>query len=184
VRLIADADKLSGDAYAAPFAPDGAFHNVIDSQFPADLVDRFRGALVLHGGRARNHAKALRRDVADLRDQFVREAVREVLLLLIPAEILYRKKMGFPTPLTAWFRDPKAEPFWQALSARDGFIASYLDLDSVKSLIERQRGGFEDATDRLWRLLNLQIWGDVFITGREERWREDRLVSKSAALEA
>jgi len=103
---------------------------------------------------------------------------------LIPAEILYRKKMGFPTPLTAWFRDPKAEPFWQALSARDGFIASYLDLDSVKSLIERQRGGFEDATDRRWRLLNLQIWGDVFITGREERWREDRLVSKSAALEA
>jgi asparagine synthase (glutamine-hydrolysing) len=50
-------------------------------------------------------------------------------------------------------------------------------------LIERHRDGFEDSTDRLWRLLNLQIWGDVFITGREERWREGGLVSKSAALE-
>jgi asparagine synthase (glutamine-hydrolysing) len=58
-----------------------------------------------------------------------------------------------------------------------------LDLGAVISLIERHRDGFEDSTDRLWRLLNLQIWGDVFITGREERWREGGLVSKSAALE-
>jgi asparagine synthase (glutamine-hydrolysing) len=56
-----------------------------------------------------------------------------------------------------------------------------LNLDAVKSLIERQRGGFEDATDRLWRLLNLQIWGDIFITGRKERWRDGALVSESAA---
>ena len=38
-------------------------------------------------------------------------------------------------------------------------------------LIERQRSGAEDATDRLWRLLNLQLWGDLWLTGkREERW--------------
>ena len=100
---------------------------------------------------------------------------------LIPHEILYRKKMGFPTPLSRWFRDPKAEPLWEALSAPDGFLGSYLKLDAVKSLIERQSSGFEDATDRLWRLLNLQIWGDTFITGRTERWREGALVSESAA---
>ena len=91
---------------------------------------------------------------------------------LIPSEILYRKKMGFPTPLPTWFRDPKAEPLWEALRAPDGFVASYMDLASVGKLIDRHRSGFEDATDRLWRLLNLQIWGDVFITGREEHWRE------------
>jgi asparagine synthase (glutamine-hydrolysing) len=91
---------------------------------------------------------------------------------LIPSSILYRTKMGFPTPLTSWFRDPKAKPFWDALRARDGFAASYLNLDAVNALIERHQGGFEDATDRLWRLLNLQIWGDTFITGREERWRQ------------
>ncbi len=102
---------------------------------------------------------------------------------LIPNEILYRKKMGFPTPLSAWFRDPKAEPFWESLRACDGFIASYLDLDAVGSLIDRHRSGFEDATDRLWRLLNLQIWGDTFISGRKEQWREGFPVSESAAFE-
>jgi asparagine synthase (glutamine-hydrolysing) len=100
---------------------------------------------------------------------------------LIPHEILYRKKMGFPTPLSQWFRDPKAEPLWEALRARDGFLGCYLNPDAVKSLIERQRSGLEDATDRLWRLLNLQIWGDIYITGRKERWREGALVSESAA---
>jgi asparagine synthase (glutamine-hydrolysing) len=102
---------------------------------------------------------------------------------LIPHDILYRKKMGFPTPLSAWFRDPKAKPLWEALCARDGFIGEYLSLNAVKSLIERQRSGFEDATDRLWRLLNLQIWGDTFIAGRKERWQEGALVSESAASE-
>jgi len=102
---------------------------------------------------------------------------------LIPHDILYRKKMGFPTPLTAWFRDPKAKPLWEALCARDGFLGEYLSLDAVKSLVDRQCSGFEDATDRLWRLLNLQIWGDTFITGRKDRWREGALVSESAASE-
>jgi len=102
---------------------------------------------------------------------------------LIPNEILYRKKMGFPTPLPAWFRNPKAEPLWEALCARDGFVASYLDVGAIAKLVERHRSGFEDATDRLWRLLNLQIWGDTFITGRKEQWREGFPVSASAAFE-
>jgi len=91
--------------------------------------------------------------------------------------------MGFPTPLSEWFRDRKAGPLWETLCARDGFLGSYLNLDVVKSLIERQSSGFEDGTDRLWRLLNLQIWGDIFITGRKERWRDGALVSASATAE-
>jgi asparagine synthase (glutamine-hydrolysing) len=102
---------------------------------------------------------------------------------LIPHEILHRKKMGFPTPLSEWFRDRKAGPLWETLCARDGFLGSYLNLRVVKSLIERQSSGFEDGTDRLWRLLNLQIWGDIFITGRKERWRDGALVSASATAE-
>jgi asparagine synthase (glutamine-hydrolysing) len=38
-------------------------------------------------------------------------------------------------------------------------------------LLARQKSGQEDATDRIWRLLTLQLWGDLFLTGkREERW--------------
>jgi asparagine synthase (glutamine-hydrolysing) len=89
---------------------------------------------------------------------------------LLPGSIIYRKKMGFPTPIRDWLLDPKAEPLYAALKSRNGFLASYLDLSAVESLIDRHRSGFEDATDRIWRLLNLQLWGDLYITGRRDQW--------------
>jgi asparagine synthase (glutamine-hydrolysing) len=88
---------------------------------------------------------------------------------LLPRGILHRKKMGFPTPLARWLRDPRAEPFYAALRSPDGLVAAHFDLGEVDALIEAHRLGREDATDRIWRLLNLQIWGDLFLTGRRER---------------
>ena len=38
--------------------------------------------------------------------------------------------------------------------------------DYLNDLLARHKSGLEDATDRIWRLLNLQIWGDIFITGK------------------
>jgi asparagine synthase (glutamine-hydrolysing) len=88
---------------------------------------------------------------------------------LLPRGIRHRKKMGFPTPLARWLRDPRAEPFYAALRSPDGLVAAHFDLGEVDALIEAHRLGREDATDRIWRLLNLQIWGDLFLTGRRER---------------
>jgi asparagine synthase (glutamine-hydrolysing) len=87
---------------------------------------------------------------------------------LLPRDIIYRKKMGFPTPLREWLLDPRAEPVYAALRSPDGFLASLLDMGEVGALIDRHRNGFEDATDRIWRLLNLQLWGDLFLTGRKD----------------
>jgi asparagine synthase (glutamine-hydrolysing) len=84
---------------------------------------------------------------------------------LLPDEIIYRKKMGFPTPLRAWFSEPAAERIFSQLMRSEGLLASLLDLKRVAELIERHRQAQEDATDRIWRLLTLQIWGEVFLTG-------------------
>jgi len=99
----------------------------------------------------------------------LKRAVRD----LLPREIVHRKKRGFPTPLSLWLRDVRAEPLLARLRSPDGLLAAHLDMRQVDALIERHRSGREDATDRLWRLLNLQIWGDLFLTGRRERvWAE------------
>jgi asparagine synthase (glutamine-hydrolysing) len=89
---------------------------------------------------------------------------------LLPRDIIYRKKMGFPTPIRAWLRSPEAAPLFDALLDPKGFCAQYVDLAQVAHLLERHRGGQEDVTDRVWRLLNLQLWGDLFFTGRRGRW--------------
>ena len=44
---------------------------------------------------------------------------------LLPREIIYRKKMGFPTPMRQWLRDRRAEPLYAAIQDRNGFLASY-----------------------------------------------------------
>jgi asparagine synthase (glutamine-hydrolysing) len=84
---------------------------------------------------------------------------------LLPPDIVYRKKMGFPTPLRAWLRDERAQPFYAKLMDRSGWLASVIDLKEVERLLARHIANQEDATDRLWRLLNLQLWGDVFLSG-------------------
>ena len=90
---------------------------------------------------------------------------------LLPRDIVYRKKMGFPTPLREWLMDRRAQPLFAMLLASDGLLASYLDTKAIASLVERHQRGTEDATDRIWRLLNLQIWGDVFLNGKSNsRW--------------
>jgi asparagine synthase (glutamine-hydrolysing) len=85
---------------------------------------------------------------------------------LLPREIVHRKKMGFPTPLRDWLRGPGAAPVLDRLRGQGGLIAEHLDQREVSRLLERHSSGLEDCTDRIWRLLNLELWGDVFITGR------------------
>ncbi len=86
---------------------------------------------------------------------------------LLPRDILYRRKMGFPTPLRQWLLEPRATPLFERLLAPDGLLAAYLNLPALEALLERHRNRVEDATDRLWRLLTLQLWGEIFLTRKK-----------------
>lgn len=92
----------------------------------------------------------------------LKRAVEDIL----PRDIVYRKKMGFPTPLRQWLMEPGADALLACLHDRDGLLAPYVDFTYLDSLLSRHKSGLEDATDRIWRLLNLQLWGSMFITSR------------------
>ena len=89
---------------------------------------------------------------------------------LLPARIVHRSKMGFPTPLRDWLLDSRAARLIEAMRRSDGLLAQYIDGSELDRLIDAHRSGRVDATDRLWRLLNLQIWGDVFLSGKRDLW--------------
>ena len=46
----------------------------------------------------------------------------------------------------------------------------------IERLIQRQQSGLEDCTDRLWNLINLQIWGDLFLLGKQDEWQSSEAV--------
>ena len=91
---------------------------------------------------------------------------------LIPREIIYRKKMGFPTPISAWLLHEEAGAIRDYLRDPDGLLAGYLDIACLNELLDKHERRIHDATDRIWRLLNLQVWGDIFLTGRREQFWE------------
>ncbi len=98
--------------------------------------------------------------------------LKEAIGDLLPADIIHRKKMGFPTPLKKWLLSPSASHLYDFLLEKDSVLSEYLDRAALQNLITRHRNGSEDATDRVWNLLNLQMWGDIFLNGRRERWVE------------
>jgi asparagine synthase (glutamine-hydrolysing) len=102
-----------------------------------------------------------------IRNGEAKYALKKAVEDLLPHDIIYRKKMGFPTPIKQWLRQPEASPLYELLEKRDGLLADYCDGTYLKDLLARHRNGTEDATDRIWNLLNLQVWGETFLTGRK-----------------
>jgi asparagine synthase (glutamine-hydrolysing) len=102
--------------------------------------------------------------------------LKKALEDLLPHDIIYRKKMGFPTPLRAWLQDKRAEGLFSLLQSRDGLLASYMNMPELEALLARHRNGVEDATDRIWRLLNLQLWGEIHLKGNREQWWDGALL--------
>jgi asparagine synthase (glutamine-hydrolysing) len=86
----------------------------------------------------------------------------------LPDAVIYRKKKGFPTPLRSWLRDPAAAPIYDRLLAPNTLLAEYTQPTALRELCDRHRAGFEDATDRIWRLLNLQVWGATVLNRKRE----------------
>jgi asparagine synthase (glutamine-hydrolysing) len=91
----------------------------------------------------------------------LREAVRGIL----PAEILTRKKMGFPVPFGLWMRNE-----WQGV-ARDVLLdkrtreRGIIEPGAVDALLSAHVDGRQDGTDAIWSLMNLELWYRTFIDG-------------------
>lgn len=91
----------------------------------------------------------------------LRSAVKD----LVPPEILSRKKMGFPVPLQGWLRgrfSPLLDEFVLGPRARERAL---FDSDYVQRLVAEHRSGRRNHADRLWMLMNLEIWQRIFLDG-------------------
>jgi asparagine synthase (glutamine-hydrolysing) len=119
-------------------------------------------------------------DRLKLRDGAGKYILKKAVEDILPHDIIYRSKMGFPTPVQDWLLDPRSEPLYALLQAPDSLLSETMDRAELRSLIERHRSRHEDATDRIWRLLNLQLWGEIFLKGNREQWWDGCLQNAAA----
>lgn len=98
-----------------------------------------------------------------LRGWTTKAVLRAAVADLLPERILTRPKMGFPVPLARWFRGAYrgvVEEFVLSDRAR----ARHLFNDAaVRQLVNEHLGGTADHGERLWLLVNFEIWQRLFI---------------------
>jgi asparagine synthase (glutamine-hydrolysing) len=95
-----------------------------------------------------------------------KRVLREAMKSVLPASILNRPKMGFPVPLGSWLRNEwngvASDVLLDSRSRQRGVI----NPAGVQALLRDHASGRADGTDRLWSLLNLELWFRTFIDGQ------------------
>ena len=99
---------------------------------------------------------------------------------LLPHSIIYRPKLGFPTPWSGWLAGPRLETIRAMLLEPRSLNRGYFRRESIERLFNEHRDQHRDNYDRIWRLLNLEMWHRVCLEGEphsEIGTPEMRLVS-------
>ena len=82
---------------------------------------------------------------------------------LLPANILYRSKMGFSIPLAQWFRGDLRSTFEECILAKDTYIGNFYNLDVIRGWWGHHQRGLRDYAPYLWALLILECWCQRFM---------------------
>jgi asparagine synthase (glutamine-hydrolysing) len=104
-----------------------------------------------------------------LRGMTTKYILRQSMKELLPAEILKRSKMGFPVPIGAWFRGRYRSVIDEYVLSERTLSRNLFDEKFVRALVERHQRGGEDHSERLWSLVNFEMWLRRFIDGEEPK---------------
>ncbi len=96
---------------------------------------------------------------------------------LLPKSIVYRQKMGFPTPWAYWLLGPQLDELETMLLEPRTTARGLFRREVIQRLFAQHRARRRDHGNRIWRLLNLETWMRVFLDGelpaRDQEIREN-----------
>jgi asparagine synthase (glutamine-hydrolysing) len=81
---------------------------------------------------------------------------------VLPKEIIYRKKQGFPTPISRWMARELRQPITDILSASGVADHGYFNRKVVKRLMDEHASGRENHERLLFPILNFDVWYQTF----------------------
>ncbi|HEV2836953.1 MAG TPA: asparagine synthase (glutamine-hydrolyzing) [Pyrinomonadaceae bacterium] len=96
-------------------------------------------------------------DTMKLRGGTTKYVLRESMKGILPEKILSRRKMGFPVPIGSWFRGPYKSVIDEYVLGERALSRGIFAPDFVRNLVSLHQAG-EDHSERLWALLNFELW--------------------------
>jgi asparagine synthase (glutamine-hydrolysing) len=103
-----------------------------------------------------------------LRGLTTKYILRRAMKDLLPAEILGRKKMGFPVPIGAWLRGEFRPLVDEYVLGPRALARGLFRADTLRGMARAHQSGEENHAQRLWSLINLEIWHRTFIDGEAQ----------------
>ncbi|GAA0793417.1 asparagine synthase (glutamine-hydrolyzing) [Spirilliplanes yamanashiensis] len=88
-------------------------------------------------------------------------ALRRALEGVVPASVVDRRKLGFPTPTRLWLRGPIGE--WAAALMNRSQAGDLLDLGYAQRLLAEHRRGEVDHARRIWTVVMFCLWHEIFV---------------------
>jgi asparagine synthase (glutamine-hydrolysing) len=102
--------------------------------------------------------------------------LRQAMKNVLPKEILKRRKMGFPVPVGAWLRGPYRHIVDEYVLSERAAARGIFNLQYVRELTARHQAG-ENHAERLWALVNFEIWQRRFFDGEAASERTSQIES-------
>ena len=93
--------------------------------------------------------------------------LREALKDRIPREILRRRKLGFPVPFGRWARERFSASIRSTVLGPRALERGLFEPAVLERLVSEHEAGAVNHADRLWCLLNLELWQRIFLDGEE-----------------
>ncbi|MBS3090569.1 asparagine synthase (glutamine-hydrolyzing) [Candidatus Pacearchaeota archaeon] len=85
---------------------------------------------------------------------------KKAMETILPKQIVWQKKKGFPVPIDKWFRH-ELHGFIQEELSRDSGALHYLNKDYIKKILEMHKR--HNCSLQIWALLNFKLWHEQFI---------------------
>ena len=104
-----------------------------------------------------------------LRGWTTKYVLRKAMKGLLPDTILERSKMGFPVPIGSWLRGPYGRIVDEYILSDRALSRGIFDAGFVRGLVKRHMVGGEDHSERLWALINFELWQRQFFDGESSR---------------
>ena len=101
-----------------------------------------------------------------LRGMTTKWILRSAMAGRLPAEILSRRKMGFPVPVGTWFRGAWRHLLEEFVLSERARSRGLLEPAQVRRIVDGHVAG-ENHTERLWALLTFEIWQRIFFDGED-----------------
>lgn len=89
--------------------------------------------------------------------------IKKAMEKYLPKNIIYRKKMGFPTPIALMLKGQLRNYTQEILDSERFHARGYFQPEAVRTLLKRYFSGTEELYRVVWQLLVLEEWHRRFI---------------------